>query len=382
MKKRKILYITGTRADYGLMRETLLQIQRNPKLRLDILACGMHLMPEFGNTIKEIEKDNFKIHLVKAVFRKDDRTSVPDFIGNFTLKITNLLKKIKPDIILLLGDRPEMLVGAMEGAYLTIPVAHIHGGELSFTIDELTRHAITKFSHIHFAVTRESARRIKKLGEDSWRVFLVGAPGLDSVLNTKLFSEEKIAKKYKLDLTKPLILVLQHPITSEIKEASRQIKETMEAIKELSLQTIVIYPNADPGGRAMIKVIKKYKKYPFIKIYTNLPHKDYLSLMKVARVMVGNSSSGIIEAPSFHLPAVNVGKRQIGRERTGNVIDVDYKKDKIKKAIKKAIFDEEFRGKVKKCKNPYGDGRAGSRIAGILAKIKIDKELLEKQLNY
>lgn len=382
MKKRKILYISGTRADYGLMRETLMLIAKHPKLTLEILACGMHLMPEFGNTIKEIQKDNFKVHVVKAVYERDDKESIADFIGNSTLKFTNVLKKIRPDIILVLGDRPEMLVGAMVGAYLAIPVAHIHGGEVSLTVDELTRHVITKFSHIHFAATRESLRRIIKLGEDPWRVFLTGAPGLDSVLNKKLFSARETAKKYKLDLKKPFILVLQHAVTSETERAGGQIKETMEAIRELAFQTIVIYPNADPGGRAMIKVIEKYRKYPFIKIYKNIPHKDYLSLMRAAGVLVGNSSSGIIEAPSFNLPVINTGKRQKGRERVKNVIDAVCEREQIKKAIEKAIYDKRFKERIKKLNNPYGKGKVGPRIARILVEIKIDKRLLEKQLTY
>lgn len=382
MRQRKILYISGTRAEYGLMRETLLSIRKHPKLKLEIVAAGMHLMPEFGRTIDEIKKDNFKIYQVEAIYKKDIKESTPNFIGEFTLKLTKAIKQIKPDFILVEGDRPEMVVGAMVGAYLAIPVAHIHGGEVTLTVDEFARHVITKFAHIHFPATENSAKRIIKMGEDPWRVFVIGAPGLDSILNKKLFPQKEIAKKYKLNLSKPIILTIQHSVTLEEKEAPRQMKETMEAIKELGYQTIVTYPNADPGGRKMIKVIEKYRKYPFIQIYKNLPRKDFLSLMNIAKVIVGNSSSGIIEAPSLHLPAVNIGGRQKGRERADNVIDVDYDKMEIKKAIKKAIYDKKFREKIKKSENPYGDGKTSSKIANILSKIKIDKRLLEKQITY
>lgn len=382
MKKRKILYITGTRADYGLIRETLFAIRRHPKLKLEIAVTGMHLMPEFGETIKEIRKDRFKIHKITAIYKEDNKESSAIFIGKFIQLLTKKIKKIKPDIILLLGDRGEMLAGAIVGVYLGIPVAHIHGGEVTSTVDEISRHAITKLSHIHFPATKSSAKRLIKMGEDVWRIYVVGAPGLDSILKQKLFSKEEMAKKYNLDLKKPIILVIQHPVSEEFDKAGYQMRETMEAIRELGYQTIVIYPNADPGGREMIKVIERYRKYPFIKIFKNIPRKDYLSLMTVASVMVGNSSSGIIEAPSFHLPFVNVGSRQRGRERSENVIDVDYKRNEIKKAIKEAIYNKKFRERVKKCKNPYGDGKAGLRIAKILAGIKIDKKLLEKKLTY
>jgi len=379
---KKILYVSGTRADYGLMRETLFSIKRHPNLKIEIAVTGMHLMPEFGKTIDEVKKDGFKIHKIGATYKKDSKESMVNFMGELIGLLTKEIKKIKPDMILLLGDRGEMLVGAIVGAYLTIPVAHIQGGDVSSTVDDAARHAITKLSHIHFPANENSAERIKKMGEESWRIFVVGSPGLDSVLNEKLFSRKEIAKKYNLDISQPILLVIQHPVTTEIENAAAQIKQTMEAVKELRFKTIVIYPNADAGGRKMIKVIEEYRKYPFIKIYKSVSHKDYLSLMEAADVMVGNSSSGLIEAPSFHLPMVNIGKRQEGREKTANVINVGYKKEEIKKAIEKAIYDKKFKEKVKKCKNPYGDGKTGTRIAGILDKIKINKKLLEKKITF
>ncbi len=379
---RKILYISGTRADYGLMKETLLSIRKNPELKIEIAATGMHLMPEFGETIKEIKKDGFKIHKIGAIYKEDSKESMADFVGELIRLLAKEMKKIKPDIILILGDRGEMLSGAVVGAYLTIPVAHIHGGDVTSTVDEIARHAITKLSHIHFPATKNSAERIKKMGEDPKRIFVVGAPGLDSILNEKLFSKKDIAKKYDLNIYQPILLVTQHPVTTEVEGAAHQMKETMEAIKELGYQTIVIYPNADAGGREMIKIIEKYAKCPFIKIYKNVPRKDYLSLMNIANAMIGNSSSGTIEAPSFHLPMVNIGGREKGRERAANIIDVGYDKKQIKGAVKKAIYDKNFLAKLKNCKNPYGDGKTGPRIADILTKIKINKKLLQKKITY
>ena len=380
--KRKILYITGTRADYGLMKSVLREIENHPKLELELIATGMHLMPEFGMTINEIKKDGFKIHEIAATYEQDNKQSMANFVGKFIQLLTDKVKKIKPDIIMVLGDRGEMLAGAIVGTYLTIPVAHIHGGDISSTVDEIVRHAITKLAHIHFPATEKSAERIIKMGEDPSNVFVVGAPGLDIILNENLIEPTKLSEKYNLDLSEPILLVIQHPVTTEVDDAPTQIRETLEAISELRYQTILIYPNADAGGRNMIEVIKEYEKYPFIKIFKNIPYKEYLSLMNIVSVMVGNSSSGIIEAPSFGLPVVNIGTRQEGRQRAENVIDVDYDKEEIKAAIKKALYDEEFKEKVKNCKNPYGDGKAGVRIADILSKIKIDTNLLQKKITY
>jgi len=380
--KRKILYITGTRADYGLMKSVLREIENHPKLELEVIATGMHLMPEFGMTINEIKKDGFKIHEIAATYEQDNKQSMANFVGKFIQLLTDKVKKIKPDIIMILGDRGEMLAGAIVGTYLTIPVAHIHGGDISSTVDEIVRHAITKLAHIHFPATEKSAERIIKMGEDPSNVFVVGAPGLDIILNENLIEPTKLSEKYNLDLSEPILLVIQHPVTTEVDDAPTQIRETLEAISELRYQTILIYPNADAGGRNMIKVIKEYEKHPFIKIFKNIPYKEYLSLMNIASVMVGNSSSGIIEAPSFGLPVVNIGTRQEGRQRAENVIDVDYDKEQIKAAIKKALYDEVFKEKVRNCNNPYGDGKAGVRIADILSKIKIDTNLLQKKITY
>ena len=380
--KRKILYITGTRADYGLMRSVLKEIKKHPELELEIVATGMHLMEEFGMTINEIKKDGFKIHEIDAVYENDNKESMVNFIGKFIQLLTKKAREIKPDIILLLGDRGEMLAGAIVGAYLTIPVAHLHGGEITSTVDEFSRHAITKLAHIHFPATENSAERIIKMGEDPSNVFVVGAPGLDSILNENLIEPTKLSEKYNLDLSKPILLLVQHPVTTEVEDAPTQIRETLEAISELRYQTILIYPNADAGGRKMIEVIKGYEKYPFIKSFKSIPHKEYLSLMRIASVLAGNSSSGIIEAPSFGLPVVNIGSRQEGRQRAENVIDVDYDKVQIKAAIKKALYDEDFKRKAGNCKNPYGDGKASIRIADILSKIKMDKRLLQKRLTY
>ncbi len=378
---RKILYITGTRADYGLMRSVLFEMEKNPDVDLELAVTGMHLMEEFGTTINDVEEDGFRFHKVNATFQEDNKISMVNFIGEFVKLLSKLVLKVNPDIILLLGDRGEMLGGAIVGAYLSIPTAHLHGGEITSTVDEYARHAITKLVNIHLPATEKSAERIIKMGENPDNVFVVGAPGLDHILNEKLIDPLIISKKYNLNLSEPIILLVQHPTTLKSKSAAQQARETLDALVELENQAIVIYPNADAGGRKIIEIIKEYEDYPFIHTYKSIPSIEYLSIMNIASVMVGNSSSGIIEAPSFKLPAVNIGSRQEGRERTSNVINVNYDKEEIKKAIIKAIYDEEFKETLQNCKNPYGDGKTGKKVADILSNIKLDNNLMNKKLN-
>ena len=375
--------VTGTRAEYGILRPVLRAIKASPQLDLALIATGMHLSKEFGSTVKEIEKDGFKIDAkVEMLHTEDTGAAMAKSIGKCAGGMTDALEQIKPDILLLLGDRAEMLAAAVAASYMEIPVAHLHGGEVSGSVDDSVRHAITKLAHIHFPATEKSAKRIIKMGEDPSRIFVVGAPSLDTILNERLPKQAELAKKYGLDLSKPILLVLQHSVVTEADEAAGQIKKTLDAIAELKYQTILIYPNADAGGRRMIKAIKKYEKYPFIKSFKSIPYTDYLGLMRTVSVMVGNSSSGIIEAPSFHLPVVNIGTRQKGRERSTNVIDVGYNRGEIIKAVKKALYDRKFRAKVKKCKNPYGDGKASQRIVKVLSKIEITPKLLQKKITY
>lgn len=380
---KRIAVITGTRADYGILKSVLKEIKANPKLELAVIVVGMHLSTEFGYTIKEIEKNGFRIDArIDALHREDTSAAMARSIGESVMGITDSLERKRPDVLLLLGDRSEMLAGAIAATYMNIPIAHIHGGDVSGNVDEPVRHAITKLAHIHFAATKESAERIIKMGEEPWRVHIVGAPGLDLALDTKLPEPREIAKKYKLDLSKPILLVVQHSVVTEMQDAPRQIRVTLDAIVELGYQTVLVYPNADVGGRRMIKVIKEYEKCPFIKTFKSIAREEYLGLMRLASVMIGNSSSGIIEAPSFKLPVVNIGTRQIGRQRAENVVDVGHSKREIKKAIQTALFDEKFKEKVKNCKTFYGDGKAGMRIATILSQLQINQRLLQKRMTY
>ncbi|MCU0629364.1 MAG: UDP-N-acetylglucosamine 2-epimerase, partial [Methanoregulaceae archaeon] len=301
--KKKILYISGTRADYGLMRSVLKGISACPDLDLAIVATGMHLMPEFGKSISEIQSDGFgTIHTIPVIYPDDSRASMSAFVGELVVALTKVIQKNRPDAILLLGDRGEMLAGAIAGTYMGVAVIHIHGGEITSTVDEPVRHAITKLAHIHLAATKKSARRIIRMGEDPGTVHVVGAPGLDAIVTGEFTGADELYKKYHIRPGSPLVLVIQHPVSAEIDDAGRQIRETLDAVASLGYQTLVLYPNADAGGRQIILQIKKYGHRENIRAFMNLPHQDYLGLLRIASVLVGNSSSGIIEAPSFHLP--------------------------------------------------------------------------------
>jgi len=382
---KKIVAVTGSRAEYGILSSVLKAIEAHPGLRLSLVVTGMHLSHEFGYTVQDIEKDGFKIDArVDMLLSSDTPGAMAKCIGMGSMGLAQTWEQLKPDVILVFGDRVEPLAAAISGAYMNIPIAHIHGGDAAIgsNIDDSNRYAITKLAHIHFPATSTSAERIIKLGEDEWRVYMVGSPALDDILGEPLLPSEVLEEKLGTSLAQPLILLVQHSVTTQFDEAPKQIRETLAAIVELGYPTVLIYPNSDSGGRKMIEVIREFENYPFIKTYKSLPRKEYLSLMKSASVMVGNSSSGIIDAPSLGLPVINIGIRQEGRERGKNVIDVGHNKQEILKAIKKAMTDKDFLNEVKKCESPYGDGKAGQRIAEILSKVEITPELIRKRIVY
>ena len=371
--KRKVMYITGTRADYGLMHNTLELLNNDESIQLDVVATGMHLMEEFGYSKNEIKKDNFNLHIINQTFLKDNKESMSSFIGNLITDLTKLMVNVNPDIVLLLGDRGEMLAGAVVASYLQIPIAHVHGGDVSSTVDDSTRHAITKLANIHFPATEKSASRIKQMGENPDNIFVVGAPGLDDIIkNSKDIDKIKLKEKY--NIKKDFVLILQHPVSLEEKDSSKQIKETLDALSLTDYHVIVVYPNADAGGRAMIEMINQYD----FDAYKNIPRDDFIGLLSIADILIGNSSSGIIESSSLKLPVINIGTRQHGREKAENVVDVDYNHEDIYDAIR-FIESNEYQNILNNCNNPYGDGKASEKICKILKDIKLDDNLLNKQ---
>jgi len=297
-------------------------------------------------------------------------------------KMTTVFSRYKPDLVLVLGDRIEMLCTAVTCLYLGIPVGHIHGGDKSATVDELARHAITKLSHIHFPATKTASQRIKKMGEEDWRIHIVGSPALDTILNEQLPDRDEILNEFGIGSDKKFILVTQHPISELIKQSAKQMTIILEAVKHFNLPTIVIYPNADAGGREMIRIIDKEKNNSFFRIYPSLPFKKFIGLEKEASVWVGNSSAAMIESSSFKTPVVNIGPRQSGREHGGNVINVGYSRQEIISAISKSLNDRHYLSDLQKVVNPWGDGQAGRRIVNVLESLELGPKLLHKQITY
>lgn len=382
--RRKICVVTGGRAEYGLLRTVMRAIRQDPRLRLQVVAAGAHVTRLFGDTIAFIRDDGFDIDAtVRMTPRSDSSAAMARSVGRGIEGMVTALEVLRPDIVLILGDRVEALAAAVAGAYMNIAVAHIHGGDSAKAgLDENARHAITKLAHLHFAATRKSAERIRKLGEPSDRIFVVGGPGIDEIAGAKAAPRTELATRFGVTGSKPLAVVVQHPVTTEPANASQQIQATLAAIADLGIQALVIYPNADAGARTMISIMESFaRSHSLIQVHRSLSRADFLGLMRIADVLVGNSSSGIIEAPSFSLPVVNIGSRQHGRERGLNVIDVDYDRQAIAAAIRKALTPA-FVARARRGKNPYGDGHAGNRIANVLCSVKIGAEFMQKQITY
>lgn len=382
--KRKILLITGSRAEYGLSYPILKAIEKHPGLDLQLIVVGMHLLPRCGNTIDIIRRDGFLIAATIKTLNQGRATGaeMANSIGRCVLGLTKEVLRLKPDFLIAMTDLGFTLATAIVGAHMNIPVAHVHGGDVSGSVDDSVRHATTKLSHLHFVVSKQSAERIIKMGEEPWRVHVVGAPGLDMILREKLWNRKKTTLKFGLYDKKPYIVFLQHPVTSEAAQAGWQYQQTLNALEYFKLPTILIYPNTDAGSDEIVSIIKINQYQPYLHIVKNLSRAEYLSLLKYAAVLVGNSSSGIIEGPSFHLPVVNIGTRQHGRERAENIIDVTYSTRQIIRAISNALSDASFKRKVKLCRNPYGQGRAGETVAKILYKTAINAKLIQKIITY
>lgn len=380
-QKRKIVMITGTRAEFSYYHPIIEEIQKRPGLDYGIIATNTHLLDSFGRTIDQIYKDKFKIDAtIFNTFDGYNLVTMAKSLSVFMLQLPEILERIKPDLILIAGDRGEQLMAAIVGAHLYIPVAHIQAGEISGNIDGVARHAITKFAHIHFASNKDAFDRIIRMGEEKKRVYLVGAPQLDKLVRGPITPSKEIIKKFSLDKNGPNLLFVFHSVTEEYKHMARHMDEIMSAIVEVAYPTVIITNNSDAGSTIIRNKINEYKK-PFMRVTDNVSRADYAGLMNTVDALVGNSSSGILEAPTFKLPAVNIGNREEGRMRGINVIDVGYDKENIVNGIKRAISPA-FKAKLKKCVNPYGDGQSAKRIVDALEKVVIDKDLLVKKLTY
>ncbi|GAB6862945.1 UDP-N-acetylglucosamine 2-epimerase [Haloplanus litoreus] len=385
MSDRSICVVTGTRAEYGLLQSPMEHIKATEDLQLQVVATGMHLSPRYGNTYEEIEADGFDIdRKIDMLIDADSGFSMAKSTGIGMMGLAEAFRDLAPDIVLILGDRDEPLAAGIAAAHMNIPVAHIHGGDVMVgaIIDDSIRYALTKFAHIHFPASDASAERISRLGEEEWRIHVAGAPGVDAIIANEYEPPDEVREVLGIDPDQKIVLCVQHPVTTQPDQAGRQMQITLDAIEPLDAQTVLIYPNSDAGGKEMIETIENHPSRDEILVFKNLSRSRYLGLMDAADVMVGNSSSGIIEAPSFDLPAVDIGLREQRRQRAPSTKSVDHDREEIRRAVEAELYDEERKQEAKSCENPYDYGGAGEQIAEFLADVTIDDRLLRKNITY
>jgi UDP-hydrolysing UDP-N-acetyl-D-glucosamine 2-epimerase len=382
--KRKISVVTTSRADYSLLYWPLRELAEHPDLDLKIIALGSHLSPEFGFTVREIENDGFRVDArIECLMSSDSDIGMAKTIGVATQSLADCFGQLRPDLIVLTADRYEMLAPASVALALRIPLAHIEGGEISEgAIDDAVRNALTKLSHIHFTSTALARARVIAMGEEEWRVHCVGAAALDHLRRSKLLSREQLETRLGIDLSRdvggPIAVITFHPATIA-QDTTREADALFAAAAAIPGQLLFCYPNADAGSRALIERMQLFsREHADRRVFVNLDPIVYWSLLQYVDLLLGNSSSGIIEAASLELPSVNVGIRQRGRERGRNVLDADATVDSILDQVRIAS-SEEFRRSLKGMANLYGDGHTAGRIAAVLASVKLGEDLLIKR---
>ena len=378
---RRIAVVTVGRSDYGIYRPLLRRLTTDPAFDVRIVAAAAHLSPELGRTIEFIERDGFAVAAqVEMSLDSDAPEAVARSSGLGTIGFARAYASLQPDIVLTLGDRFEMHAAVVAAVPLGVPVAHIHGGEATEgAIDDLFRHSITKMSHLHFVATDAYARRVVQMGEEPWRVVVSGAPSLDALRSIAPLDREALEARYGLSLEPPVVLVTFHPETRRLDDTERHVCELLGALDAVDGTVVITAPNADANRQLVFDRLRAFARTrPSTWFVDTFGPDGYFSLMKLASVMVGNSSSGIIEAPSFALPVVNIGDRQAGRLRAANVIDVAAERDAILRSVRLALTPD-FRASLAELRNPYGDGHASERIAAKLAAASLDHVFMTKR---
>ena len=373
--KRKIAVVTSSRADYAHLRWLLHDLAHHLQVHLEVIALGPHLSPAFGRTGKQISARH--VTAIECLLDSDTDVGMAKTIGVATLGIADALARLRPDILLIVADRYEMLAPASAALALRIPIAHIEGGEITVgAIDDSVRNALTKMSHLHFACTRRAAERIAEIGEEPWRITFSGSLSLDHLRREKLLSRAQVEKRISTKLTPDTLVCLFHPVTL-MKNTVKEADEFFAALKALSNPIIFVYPNADAGSRELIQRAERFTSRRNARVLVNLDHQTYLGLLKHSGALVGNSSSGIIESTSLEIPVVNIGIRQRGREHAANVIDVPAKRASIRGAVQQALSPE-FRRSIRGLESPYGEGKASQIIMRVLATTPLGDKLLFK----
>jgi len=377
----RLLFLTGSRGEWGYIRPILRLCRDRTEIEYAICATNMHLLPAYGLSVDEIRADGFDVtDEIYMALEGDTHHAMAKSLGLFLVSFVDVLKRFQPDWLILAGDRGEQLMGSIAGAYTYVPSAHIQAGELSGNIDGVSRHAIGKFAHLHFAANEDAASRLRNLGEEEFRIHVVGAPQLDDLVQRNFTPREQLYERFNIDLSKPYLLVVQHPVTEEYHLARDQVAELSRALKSFEMPKVWVLPNNDAGSHIIRQGIFQYK-HGEIYTFNNLNREDYLGFLGQAACIVGNSSSAILEAPTFKVPAVNLGRRQQHRLQGKNVLNAPYVSSEIMQAVEQAC-SEAFRKGLDDCVNPYGDGHSSERILRILLETPRDAKLLTKHLTY
>jgi GDP/UDP-N,N'-diacetylbacillosamine 2-epimerase (hydrolysing) len=385
MKKRRVLGITAIRSEYFLQRPIFRAVQNHSDLELEIVVTGAHLSPIHGHTIKDVEADGVSIiGRIDSLIHSDHDSDRLKGAATQLQSLIEVVDRNRPDWLLAPADREEAMTMALCGAYLGLPTAHYGAGDrVVGNVDDMIRHAVSRIAHLLMTTNEDARQRLIRAGEEEWRVHNVGHAGLDRLRSTKQLSTEELARELGVtSIQSPYLIVIQHPISSEIGNAEMQMRETLEAIVELDLQTFVSYPNSDPGSKQIIKVIDEFAGRPGIHIFKNIPDLPFVNLLRGAAALIGNSSMGLLEAPFLKLAAVNVGRRQTARQHSDNVFFVPHERCQIVKQVRAILDDGRTQKLVRECANLFGDGQTGEAVAELLARTPIDSRLLNKDLSY
>lgn len=394
MNKRTVAIFTGNRAEYGLQHPILRAVDKHPDLDYRLLVSGAHLDANFGSTLDEIRNDGFRVDAeVKIEMDASSLFATAQAIGAGIIAISKTLAQLRPDIMVVYADRFEGLAAVVAATQMNVPTAHIEGGDLTEggALDDSVRHAMTKLSHLHFTTNQQASNRILAMGEEAWRVHTVGFPAIDLISEGNYARPNEVIERLGIDLDRPIVLFTQHSVTTEFDQAAAQIEPSLSAITALAangIQIILTYPNNDAGGKEINQRLEEFRErtLPNIQVHRSLGRYLYHGVLALANdptrriACVGNSSSGLKETPAFGCPTVNIGSRQDGRLRGENVLDAAYNKNAIADAIRRCLFDEDFRDLCRRAKNPYWLGDAGPKIANVLATVPLDQNLIRKRM--
>lgn len=383
----KILTLTGIRSEYDLLYPLLKEMHEDNEIESKVVVAGAHLSPLHDFSVQQIEKDGFVITDKICNLLYSDSLSAKAKSASILMQgLSQTLEREKPDYLIVLGDREESIIGALTAGYMNIPVIHIAGGDhthpIGGNIDEEVRHATTKLSHIHFTMKKEHKARILKLGEEAWRVHNVGSGGIDRIRMTPTLNKEQLAQKLGKEILMEYAVVIHHPLNSQLDTGAKELKLIFDSLVEKGLKIFVGYPNSDPGFESIVKIIQEYEEQNKIITYKNLDRLLFINLLRNAKVLIGNSSLGLHEAPYLCLPTINVGERQKERLAGNNVQFVNADKEQISKALDKALNDHDYSREMEKNRFVYGDGHMAEKCIEIIKSLPSKKEILAKKITY